>query len=282
MKPFIQKLPLTEETSFVARTYRTPSFEVSWHQHPEYELILFTEGKGMSFIGNHIGEFETGDVFFLGANLPHTFQKEHSDLITSAIVVQFKEDFWGNNFLRLPESKEIRQLFDISMQGMRIEGKSKRLLRHIIVSLEYTSGFNRIIKLCECLQIMAKNRDYILLSTQKGKEYSHKNKERIEKVFHYTMESFSEPIALKDVANLINMSVPSFCNYFKRSTQKTYVGFLNEVRIGHACRLLADTEMTIIEICFESGFNTLANFNKQFLKIRKMTPSQYRKYSRSY
>lgn len=278
MKPFVQKLPLAEDTSFVARVYRTPSFEVSWHQHIEYELILFMEGAGMGFIGNYIGEFETGDVFFLGANLPHTFQKKGKEMITSAIVIQFREDFWGKEFMALPESKEIRQLFQMSMQGLKIEGQSKLSLRPLIRDLEFSSGFSRIIKLCNCLQIIARTQQFTPLSTLDVKAYNHKDKERIERVFHYTIESFAEPITLVEIAKLVNMSVPAFCNYFKKSTKKTYINFLNEVRIGHACKLLIDTERTILEICFESGFNTLANFNKQFLKVKKMTPSRYRKY----
>ena len=99
--PLVQKLPLNESTSFVAKTFRTPAFEVGWHQHIEYELILFTEGSGMSFIGNQVDEFETGDIFFLGANLPHTFQKT-GDQITSAVVIQFCDSFWGKEFLHIP------------------------------------------------------------------------------------------------------------------------------------------------------------------------------------
>ncbi|MBS1567267.1 MAG: AraC family ligand binding domain-containing protein, partial [Bacteroidetes bacterium] len=122
MRPIIEKLPLSGDTSFVARTFRTPEFEVPWHQHIEYELILFTEGEGASFVGNYVGGFGVGDVFFLGANLPHTFQKAR-DLVTSAVVVQFREDFWGPAFMQLPECRELRQLFSASMQGLRITGK---------------------------------------------------------------------------------------------------------------------------------------------------------------
>lgn len=278
MKPFIQKLPLTEKTSFVARTYRTPAFEVSWHQHIEYELILFTEGEGMGFIGNYIGEFKTGDVFFLGANLPHTFQKRHKELITSAVVIQFREDFWGKDFIALPECSELQQLFQASMQGLKIGGQSRLSLWRLIRELESASGFDRIIQLCNCLQIIIRSQEFTPLSTQKVKVYNPRDKERIEKVFHYTIESFTKPVTLTEIAGLVNMSVPAFCNYFKKSTKKTYIDFLNEVRIGNACKLLTDTERTILDICFESGFNTLANFNKQFLKVKKMTPSKYRKY----
>ena len=141
MKPIIQKLPLSEDTSFVARTYKTPHFEVPWHQHVEYELIVFTEGEGMSFIGNYVGAFETGDVFFLGANLPHTFQKKH-DLITSAVVVQFTEDYWGSPFLELPETRDIKQMLQSALKGFKMVGKSRVKLGKLIRELEYLRGFS--------------------------------------------------------------------------------------------------------------------------------------------
>jgi hypothetical protein len=124
MRLLVEKLPLSEDTSFVAETHRTPQFEVPWHQHVEYELILFTEGAGLSFIGNYVGEFEVGDIFFLGSNLPHTFQKS-GDIITSAVVVQFREDFWGNQFINLPESKDLLHLLRSSVRALRLPATVK-------------------------------------------------------------------------------------------------------------------------------------------------------------
>ncbi len=277
MKPLIEKLPLKENTSFVVSTHRTPNFEVPWHQHVEYELILFTEGEGQSFIGNYVGEFVTGDIFFLGSNLPHTFQKANKDLITSAIVVHFKEDFWGNDFMNLPESRSIKRLFDTSAKGLKIKGNSKEILGRMIQELSFAKGFASIIKLCECLQLIASQQEFETVSTQEVKELNVKNKERIDRIFQYTIDNFQEPVTLTDVALHAGMSMPAFCNYFKKSTKKTYIDFLNEVRIGYACKQMMDTQKTIENICYESGFNTLANFNKQFLKVKKMPPSKYRK-----
>ena len=276
MKPFIEKLPLSDDTSFVARTHRTPNFEVPWHQHIEYEIILFTEGAGLSFIGNYVGEFEVGDIFFLGTNLPHTFRKS-GDLITSGVVIHFKDDFWGNEFLNLPESKEIKQLFNVSLQGLKICGKSREKLNSIIRSLEQEKGFKRVITLCECLNILAQEKEFIKLSTQDVKQVNTKNRERIDRIFHYTMENFTESVQLSKVAAIADMSIPAFCNYFKKSTRKKYIDFLNEIRIGYACKLLTDTQTTVEGACYDSGFNTLANFNKQFLKVKGMSPSKYRK-----
>lgn len=277
MKPLVEKLPLSQNTSFVARTYRTPQFEVPWHQHIEYELILFTEGEGRAFIGNHIGEFKTDDVFFLGSNLPHTFQKAHKDLITSAVVVQFTGDFWGPGFMQLPESKSINKLFAVAMQGLKIQGLTRQELRPMIVELENLQGFARIIRLCECLHRIAAAHEFETVSTQEVKTFHAKNKDRIDRIFQFTIDNFQELISLADVAATAGMSIPAFCSYFKKCTKKTYVDFLNEIRIGHACKLLIDTQKTVLEICYESGFNTLANFNKQFLKMKKLTPSAFRK-----
>lgn len=277
MKPFFEQLPLSDDTSFVARVHRTPNFEVPWHQHEEYELILFTEGAGLSFIGNYVGEFEVGDIFFLGANLPHTFKKS-GDLVTSAIVIHFKENFWGSDFIKLPESKQVQTLLTTSLQGLKISGKSKEILRSYITSLEKEKGFKRIIKLCECLDLLADKKEFIALSTQEVKEINSKKRERIDSIFHYTMENFKEPIQLSTVARLAGMSVPAFCAYFKKSTRKKYIDFLNEVKIGFACKLLTgDSNITIEAASYESGFNTVANFNRQFLKVKGMQPSKYRK-----
>lgn len=278
MRPLIQKLPLDESTSFIARTFRTPDFEVGWHQHIEYELILFTEGSGLSFVGNDVGEFETGDIYFLGANLPHTFQKGDPDAVASAVVVQFKEDFWGKELISLPESRSIKRLFDISSQGLKIQGNTKTRLTPLIEALETTCGFKRILMLGQCLQIMAESGEYTSVSTQEIRPLNTRDKECLDRVFQFTIDSFRDPVSLPQVARVACMSVPAFCNYFKRSTKKTYIDFLNEVRIGYACNLLLETQKSVMDICYESGYNTMANFHKQFLKIKQFTPLQYRKY----
>jgi len=272
VKPLIQKLPLTESTSFVAKTFRTPNFEVGWHQHVEYELILFTEGSGLSFIGNHVGEFETGDIYFLGSNLPHTFQKS-GDQVTSAVVVQFRNDL----FIQIPETRAIHLLFQTSMQGLKMQGDTKLKLAALIKELETATGFKRILILSECLEIMAANNEYMTISTQEVKHLNPKDKDCIDRIFQFTIDSFKEPVSLAQVASIACMSIPAFCNYFKRSTKKTYIDFLNEVRIGYACNLLVDTKKSVLDICYESGYNTMANFHKQFLNVKGLTPLQYRK-----
>lgn len=276
MSPMIQKLPLSVSTSFVAKSFRTPDFEVPWHQHIEYELILFTEGNGMTFIGNYVGDFKEGDIYFIGSNVPHNFKKQERDQVTSAIVVQFTSDFWGADFLKIPENSNINELFALSMNGIKLEGESNNTLGQLIKKLEKAEGFSRISTLFNCLQVIIDEKCKIILSTRQMNLLNKKYKERLDKIFQYTIINFQQPISLPQIARIANMSITAFCGYFKKSTKKTYMDFLNEIRIGYACALLQDTDKSISDICYESGFNTPVNFNKQFLKIKKTTPSRFR------
>lgn len=276
MKPLIEKLTLSENTSFVARTYRTPHFEVPWHQHHEYELILILEGGGTAFVGDYIGDFKTGDIFFLGSNLPHTFQKS-GDMITSAVVVQFLDSLWGNELLNLPEGVYMKNLLLAAAQGLKIPESYREKMADIIRELENQQRFGRIISLFQCLNMMAESGDYITLSSQTPDVNYRIKQAEIDLILQYTNRNFRNKISLREVSAVVNMSVAAFCKYFRRSTKKTYVDYLNEMRIGYACKLLKDTNNSVIEICFESGFNTLANFNKQFLKYKSITPSAFRR-----
>ena len=275
MKPLIERLPVAEGNSFVANTHRTPRFEVPWHQHIEYELIVITEGIGLSFIGNYIGEFKVGDIFFIGSNVPHTFKKEN-DRITSAVVVQFTDNFWGNDFLSMPENKLLRELLQLSMKGIKLEGKSKTILARHIKKLEHCVGISRISTLLNCLDLLINEENKMILSTSEMPVLNEKYQDRMDKIFKFTISNFQNPITLSQIASIANMTVTAFCFYFKKSTKKSYVEFLNEIRIGHACKLLQSTNKSIIEICYESGFNTPANFNKQFIKYKNTSPSNFR------
>jgi len=277
MRPFVEKLHLDENTSFYARTHNTPRFEVPWHQHVELELILFKKGFGTAFIGNHVGVFNAGDIYLLGSNLPHTFQKTKKDLFVSALVVQFEEHFLGTGFLEIPEARSLPELFATALKGILVKGKTRKMLYELVNELEQRQGLSRVTRLIECLNLIAETKEYETLSTQEVKEFNSKNKERIDKIYQYTIDHFSESISLGQVAALASMSIPAFCSYFKKCTKKTYIEFLNEIRIGNACKLLTETQKPVSEICFECGFNTPANFNKQFYKVKGRTPMQYRK-----
>ncbi|MBC7912676.1 MAG: helix-turn-helix transcriptional regulator, partial [Pyrinomonadaceae bacterium] len=193
------------------------------------------------------------------------------------MVIHFDKDFWGQAFWLMPESKEIAQLLDQSMLAIKLSSEGKAELTTAITSLETATGFERITLLCKCLLLISRESNKQTLSTLLVKESSFFNDDKINKVFEYTINHFKSPIDLKTVALLANLSVPSFCRYFKKNTKKTYVEFLNEMRVGHACQALIDSDRNILEISTDCGFNTISNFNKQFLKIKGIKPSVYKK-----
>jgi len=275
--PIEEKLPLSSDCSFIAKTFTTPEYELGWHRHIEYELVLIIKGEGMGFIGNHIGEYQAQDIYFIGSNLPHAFPKKQAEMTASALVIQFKDNFWGNDFLNLPECKRLRALLNKARYGIKLTGSVKDELATSISALEHKQGLQRIIGLCQCLDIMSQQEDIQQLSTLEAVNLIDKDNEKINKIFQYTMQSFQQKISLKEVADLACMSVPAFCNYFKKRTKKTYFDFLAEIRISHACNLLLGTVKPIGEVCFESGYNSLPNFRKQFFKLKKISPLQYRK-----
>lgn len=277
MTSTLQKLPTTHESTFFAKTLKSAQFDIPWHHHAELEIMLILDGGGNCFVGNYTGKFTTGDVFLIGANVPHTFTSDDANNPTCAVVVQFKADFWGQDFISLPETANIRHLFDQAKSGIKISDACKQPLSAKIKALEFQRGFERIITLCSSLNSIAADDEYQLLSTANIHSLVCQKPDRLEKVFKFTRTEFARAITLKEVSDIAGMSIPAFCEYFRKTVKKTYIEFLNEVRLSFACKLLIESDKTISEIFFESGYNTPANFNRQFLKYKGISPSSFRK-----
>ncbi|HEX8548490.1 MAG TPA: AraC family transcriptional regulator [Cytophagaceae bacterium] len=276
MRPQIQKLPLSEHSSFVADKFISPYFETPWHCHIEYELTLIIHGKGKRFIGNHISDYEEGNLTFLGPNLPHLFRKDDAQERGGSLVIHFKEEFLGKEFNHSPEMQKIRQLFEKSRMGLHIQGPTRdRLVQemHNILELE---GMNRLIALLSLLSALAESKDYYLLSNPDVAGQNPRDSDRLNKIFNYVMLNFTENIQIEDVAEISNMSYSGFSRYFKNRTKKNFSHFVNEIRIGYACKRLMTEDTSVSTVCFESGFNNLTHFNEQFKKIAKMTPYQFK------
>jgi AraC-like DNA-binding protein len=280
-KPLIQKLPLAGGSSFVARTYRTPYFETPWHQHVEYELLLTNGSTGPAFIGDFVGEYRPGEVYLLGPNLPHWFRKKEDRMVGSAIVVHFREDFWGSSFLALPEMQAVRQLLQTSIRGIRLKGALNERVAALLREVETRQGLSQLRQLLACLDEMSQREEYDLLATSLQPYPARPDGEKINQVLEYTLTHYKRKITVAEVAHLVSLSESAFSHYFKRATKKRYTDFVNEIRVGHACRLLAETPLSVLEVCYESGFHNWANFSKQFKAIKHRSPSQYRKLFRA-
>lgn len=275
MKPLIQKLPLSEHSSFVADTFRTPYFETPWHCHEEYELVLILEGQGKRFVGNHVSDYREGELDFLGSNLPHWYRKDDARATGASLVIHFREGFLGQGFGSIPEMGRIGQLFGKARMGIHLKGDVREKVSGKMHELLGLQGMERLIALLSILTLLADATQYDLLSSPELGTLNVKDSDRINKVFDYVMEHFREEVRVEEVADIASMSYSGFCRYFKNRTKKNFSHFVNEIRIGYACKRLMEGNVSVSQVCFESGFNNLTNFNKQFREIVKCTPYQF-------
>ncbi|WP_346088835.1 AraC family transcriptional regulator [Sphingobacterium ginsenosidimutans] len=281
MKTLIQKIHVEEQYSFACRTYRTPTFETAWHRHPECELIVITEGNGTALIGDYIGDYKQGDVFFLGSDLPHWFRKSRQDAVGSAIVVHFLKDFWGTGFLALPEMHVIAGLLKNDSTGIQLIGNLAAEIDLMIRKIENTEGLERIQLLLNCMEQIGSSEEHKVITMAFDTIAGREGNIVIEAIIDYSFKNFLNPISLEEVASSTNMSVSAFCRFFKKNIKKSYFDFIKELRIGHACKLLRDTDRPILDICYNSGYNSWAHFSKQFKVVTKASPLKYRKQFRT-
>lgn len=284
MKPILRKIDAGINYSFSIREDIGPYLYKYWHFHPETELTLIRKGTGMRLVGDSMEPFSDGDLILLGSDLPHLwrnnpayFQKS-PDLHVEAVAIHFIDNFWGKAFLELPEIKGIKEILIKAKRGIHIEGKTKQKIKHLMEACLNARNAERVTLLIKMLDILANSREYSLLSSIGfSKSYDLISTDNINAIYNYTLEHFQNKISIQEISTIANVSPNSFCRYFKSRTLKTYWQFLLEVRIGYACKLLIENEMSISQICYSCGFNNLSNFNRQFKLITNATPSQYQK-----
>ena len=252
-----------------------------WHLHPEYEIVYVSGGKGQRHIGNHISNYEDGDLIMLGPNLPHFgFSQDQSDRHYE-IVVQMKEDFLGDNLLQKDEMANIRRLLEKARAGLSFKGKTRASVGLKLLKMYKAQPFDRLIGLLEVLQELGLSDEVESLNARGfALDVEAKDEVRLQNVYQHVRSNYNRQISLEEISELAHLTVPSFCRYFKEKTNKTFTQFVNEVRIRHATTLLASGDMLITEVALASGFNNLSHFNKHFLKVTGQRPAQYRKQAR--
>ena len=284
MKPILRKVDTGQNFSFSVREDVFPFLYRHWHYHPEAELTYIRKGTGMRLVGDHMEHFENGDFILLGPNIPHLWRsdalyfKGDTELHIEAIAIHFRENFWGDDFLQLPELQPVKKLLEQSGRGLKITGKSKNKLIPKMEFMLRAKGAQRIECLLHMLQQIAVSKDYsFLASAGFAKTYDFAKTDKINLIYAYTFDNFQTAISIKEIASIVNISPHSFCRYFKTRTLKTYWQFLLEVRIGFACKLLIENKMSVAQVCYECGFNNLSNFNRHFKHMLGVTPHQYLK-----
>jgi AraC-like DNA-binding protein len=284
MKPQLLKVTNGPAHSFSIRQDIYPYVNNLWHYHPEVELIHIRKGGGTQFIGDNIKRFNEGDVVLVGAHLPHYWRyddlyfQQGAEVHADAAVIHFLENFWGDQFLGLPESKAIKTLLEKAKRGIHITGETAKTVAGLIKKMTDAEGIHRIIILIELLSEIAGSNQLVFLSSIGFRhDFNDVENERINAIYEYSLANFRHKIQLKQIADVARISENSFCRYFKSRTRKTYSQFLIEIRVGDACKLLIEDRLSIKQICFACGFNNLVGFHKYFKLITGKSPLSYQR-----
>lgn len=284
MKPLYQDLPFPIDSHIHYYIEDLPHFIVPWHYHPAIEIMYITRGIGTRFVGDCIEQYEEGDVCMIGPNLPHEWRNDdayfdkESGLRATCICLFFKREIFDPNFIRLPEMNNIRDLIERSRRGLKFTGKSKLEITRFIRSSVNDVGVRKVTNLLILLELMATSTEYELLaSVGFTNSVNSEDFERFNKVYKFLVKNFATSIRLEEVSTLVGLTPTAFCRYFKERTKKTFVEYLNEMRIGYSKKLLLENKMKISTISGEVGFPNLSNFISQFKKVTGMSPSQFQK-----
>lgn len=282
MKPFFQKLVPLPEQSVIFLDEEKPHFTVPWHFHPEIEILLVVKSTGTSYIGDSITRFDEGEVCIIGENVPHWWKSDDSYMINKdtegikALVIQFRKEVFDSMFVNIPEMSAVKEFLGKSQRGIQFLGDARNYIGNQIKSIFQKTGIQRITELILLLDFMANTKDSCFLSSiGYSRTINTYDFYRFNKIHEYIIRNFTRNITLKDVSGTVNMCETAFCRYFKKHTGKTFTAFLNEFKIGNACKLLLEDNTNISSACFQSGFNNLSHFNEQFKRITGRTPSVY-------
>lgn len=283
MKPVFEKTPHTQWESFHCEVVRGDSYNAAWHFHPEYQITLVIKSCGYRLVGDNIAPLHAGDMVLVGSNLPHVWQQERATgparaPAVHAVIVRFLETFAGKDFLEIPEMKAVRLLLRRSIRGLHVTGATRQVAAEKMQRLADASGLERISELLSILNMLARSNELAPIASAgfvpvlNGSDH-----DRMERVCDYINAHLEEAIDRSAVARQAHLSEGAFSRFFKLRTGKTLPRYINELRVGRACRFLAEGEAKITDIGMDCGFANLANFNRRFLEIAGLTPHEYRR-----
>ena len=270
---------LPENHSFLIKEQELKNNKGVIHTHDKYELNLILDAYGRRFVAGNISKFVPGDLLFMAPGVPHCWEIDNKEMKPRAITIYFHKDFFEKAIINIPELALLHDLIKKSTHGLFIKTTDiEKLKQSFYELLQSESSFDNMIKILKLLKSLS-NADnmYLLENTEyKWNIELHKN-HRLRQVYEFVFYNFRTNIKLKDVASLISLSEGAFCVFFKKSTKISFTRFIKEVRVGYACKLLnEDMDKPVSQVCFESGYNNFANFNRQFKEITNFSPKEYR------
>ena len=279
MEYIFEKINVPNKHSFIAREIELAEREVKIHSHKNFELNFIVSGAGRRIVGNNISSFECNDLVLLGPEVPHCWEilESDKDKPPKCITIHFYENLIRSDFFNIPELEEVESLLKDASRGISFKGSKAKEIKKTLSQMVSLTGLESYIELLKVFNKLLKNtnREYLADTKVYSANFS-KDLGQINKVYEYVFINIEEGIKLKEAADLINMAPGSFCRYFKKKTKLTFMEYVKKVRIGLAAKMLVETDKSITQICYDSGYNNLANFNFYFKSIMGSTPSEYR------
>lgn len=281
LKP--EKIVLKKESSFFIGVFQDNLEKSTWHYHNSYEISFILDGSGKRIVADSMEDFQPGDLVFIGKNLPHVWiadrdNTDDSKRVLETVFLQFTREILNEEQLALPEFHSVKKALILSERGLQITGNTLNEISTLMLQMPYMKAFERMIHFYMILDLVGRSDDIIPLA---GKSYMKTRftpeSKRIAVIHDHLMSHYKENINLKRLAEMVNMAEGSLCRQFKSDTGMTIFEYLNKIKTDFACKLLMNPELSILEICLDSGYNNLSHFNKQFVKNTGCSPTEYRK-----
>ncbi len=285
MKPLPFNISKTSNRSIGVQHDRLPYFYDRLHYHPEWQITLIVQSEGTLYAGDSMCRFRAGDLCFIGSNLPHLFRNdpkyyEHEAEHAEAISIFFDRKSLGAGFFEIPELRVASGLLREANKGIHFSSGTlgfdpSALFQRmqVLEGIALLQEFLTLLKsLCEAEGSQA------ISSMAYDQSQAEAAGKRLDQVLQFIFKNYDKKITVEEAAQASNLSIPAFCRYFKIHTRKTFISYVNEVRINAACQLLMEQQDSIGQIAYKVGFNNLSNFNRQFKKLKGMVPSSFQQH----
>lgn len=281
MKPQHEAPVPSPQESFTVKVKPQVMYDSVLHKHDMFELTFIPKVRALRYIGDSINEIHKDELVLLGPNLMHCWHIVDSKLgEIPALVVYFDKDFLGDEFFDVPEFSRFRQILNLAERGIRFNDQQQPVIYSQMQQLLQKKGMPRLIQLLEIFNTISSfnHQDFQLMASANYQAVHKENgQQMISSVIHYIQQNYGKKIKLREVADLAHLSTSAFCRYFKRCTGKTFLDYVKEVRVSHACQLLQSHKKMMSEVGYLCGYNNMANFNRQFRQITGKSPKEYQK-----
>lgn len=275
MKALPFEIPKSSDTSLIRQIDEGPAFYPHFHSHRETQITLIEKGQGNAFFGDWSGAFTAGDIFILGPFVPHVFKSERTGI--RALTIFIHEDSLGNGFFDLPETRGFSRFLQLR-RAWKVVTSKKKVISEMILDVHQKQRLHSLASAMFLFDELSDTQSAEMLTSGTGSwARSTVQSQRLGKVLDYLAENYLNAISLSEISAIANLSPSAFSRFFSLCTGRTFTAYLSDLRIGHACQKLIQTDLDILSISQLASFHNVSNFNRQFKKAKGMTPREYRK-----